>query len=251
MDKSKKYFWILLNLVLAAIFANIVFAVMPTVSRFGDSIVSPRTLTVTADAKTFTTPDIAQLSFSVVTRGQNPVQITDENNKKINAAIELIKKKGVEAKDIKTTGYNLSPDYRYDRKEETSIITGYTLTQSVSLKIRNFALISDILGSLPPLGINQIGGVSFMVDEPEQFLAEAREIAFTKARNKALNLARQNGVSLGRVISINEFGGPYPQPYYARSAEAFGKGGDAVTAPTIEPGQEQITVNVSVTYELR
>lgn len=249
-DNLRKYFWLLLNLLIAGLVVNLLLFVMPTIKKFGDSLQPVRTITVSAEGKTVVVPDIAQLSFSVVTRGEDPNRITDENNKKINAAIEFVKSEGIDKKDIKTSGYYLSPDYKYDPDTERRIITGYTLTQTVDVKIRDFGKISDIMAGLTPLGINQISGVNFTVDEPEKFLTEARAEGFAKARAKAEAMARQNNISLGRVITVNESSGGFP--YYYRDfakAEGFGAA-PAPTAPTIEPGTQELKVQVSVTYSL-
>ncbi len=249
-QKFKNYFWLLLDLVLAAFFLNLVLFVMPTLQKFGNSFLPARTLSVTSDGKAYAVPDIAELSFSVVSRGTNPNSLADENNKKINTAIAFVKSQGIGEKDIKTVGYNLSPDYRYDPDTGQSSIVSYTLTQTVRLKIRDFGKISPIMGGLTPLGINQISGVNFTIEEPEKFLTEARAEAFKKAKEKAERIAAQSGVSLGRVVSVGEYGGVPPIPYYAKEMIGLG-GGDAITPPVIEPGQEEIRVNVTVTYELR
>src|SRR3989344_2583746 len=54
-----------------------------------------------------------------------------------------------------------------------------------------------------------------------------------------------------RIISFNENGGGYPGPMYSK-AVGMGMGGDvAQSAPEISVGQNKVTSNVSVTYEIR
>ena len=254
ITKSKEYFWLLLNLVLAAVFLGIVFFVMPAFSAYQDSVWPVRTINISAEGRTKVTPDIAETSFSVVSRGRNPEELADNNNQKVSAAITFAKGEGIEAKDMKTTGYNLSPDYQYDPKTERNFITGYTLTQTVSLKIRDLNKVAKIIGGLTPLGVNQIGGVQFTIDDPEKALAEARADAFARAREKAKAMAEANGLRLGKIVNVNEFSGGYPMPYFAGKDMAMGMGGVremSVAAPTIEPGTEDIRVQVSITYALR
>lgn len=250
-DNLKTYFWALLNLLLAGLFVNLVFFVMPTISRFRDTLYAPRTMSVSAEGKATVVPDVARTSFSVVAQGKNPDELARENNEKIAKAIDFVKAQGIDAKDVKTTGYNLSPNYRFEEKTGRSTIDGYTLTQTVSVKVRDIGKIGTVIGGLTPLGINQIGGVSFTIDDPEKYLAEARNEAFMKAREKAAQMASVNGAGLGRLLSVSEYGGGQA-PYYAR-AESFGVGGDmlAAPAPKIEPGSEEVTVQVTMTYELK
>ncbi len=250
IDKVKNYFWTVFTLLLAGLFLNLVFFVMPMLQKLGDSFMPVRTITVSAEGKTTVAPDLTQFSFSVVTQGRDPNQIVDENNKKVSEAIDFVKSQGIEAKDIKTSGYNLSPNYRYDEGLRQSFIVGYTITQSVNVKVRDFDKLPKILSGLTPVGINQINGISFSVEDPEKFLGVARKQAFERARAKARSMASQNGVGLGKVVNINEFGGPTPIPYFRGVAAFEGKSGD-IAPPTIEPGTEEITVQVSVTYALR
>jgi uncharacterized protein YggE len=251
-ENLKHYFWLLLDLFLALAAAGLLFFVFPLAAKYKDSLYPVRSMTVSAEGKTLVSPDIATVSFSVVSRGLNPDELASTNNELVSQAIDFVKSQGVEAKDIRTTGYNLSPDYAYDEKSRRSYITGYTLTQTLTLKIRDLGKIGKILGGLPELGINQIGGVSFGVDEPEKYLQEARDKAFRAAREKAEAMAKSAGVKLGRILSVSEYQGGPVSPYAYAEKGGYGMGGGAaVPPPTIEPGSEEITVNVSLNYELK
>src|SRR3989344_2566436 len=172
--------------------------------KVSDSLMPAKTITVSAEGKVMASPDIARISFSVVSEGANPKTLADRNNEKINKAIDFIKSQGIDEKDIKTTQYNLSPRYEYDEKTKKTFISGYTLTQTVSIKIRDLKKVGDILAGLPPLGINQIGSISFEIDDEEKYLAEARSIAFDKAKEKAKEMAEKNNVRLGQVLNFND-----------------------------------------------
>ncbi|RJQ28582.1 DUF541 domain-containing protein [Candidatus Parcubacteria bacterium] len=252
-DRSKSYFWMLINLLIAGLIINLVFFVMPAVKAYRDSIWPVRTINVSAEGRAVATPDLAETSFSVVSKGRNPEELADNNNQKVSAAIEFIKSQGIDTKDVKTSGYNLSPDYRYDPKTERNFITGYTLTQTVNVKIRDLGKVAAVIGGLTPLGVNQIGGINFTIDDPEKLLGEARADAFRRAHEKAKTMAGQNGLRLGKIVNVNEFSGGPPMPYFAAKDMAMGMGGPEmmVARPTIEPGTQEITVNVSITYALR
>src|SRR4030042_2540396 len=99
--------------------------------KYTNSLMPARTVSVSAEGKVTVSPDIAKLSFSVVSEGKNPETLAESNNKKMNAAIDFVKSKGIEEKDVKTTDYNLSPRYAYDEDTRRSFISGYTLTQTV------------------------------------------------------------------------------------------------------------------------
>lgn len=219
------------------------------VKKISDSFYPARTITVLAEGKATVSPDIAKISFSVVSEGVDPGKIADENNKKMTRALDFVKSQGIDEKDIKTTQYNLNPRYVYDEKNRRSYISGYELTQTVLIKVRELNKSGKILGGLPELGINKIGSISFDVDDSEKYLAEARNRAFEKAKAKADAMAKKNGVRIGRVVNFAENQGYPVFPAY----ESFGRDikAAALAVPSIEPGTQEVVVNVNITYEIR
>lgn len=239
-----------MDLALAGFLVNLVFFVMPAVSRYSNSLLPTRTMSVSADGEVLAIPDIAESSFSVVVQGKNPEELADNSNEKMSAVVEFLKSKEIDSKDIKTTAYNLSPDYQYDENIRRSFITGYTITQTVTVKIRDLSKVAQIVAGLTPLGVNQIGGISFTIDDEEQYLNEAREKALEKAREKAKLIAKQSGVRLGHVVSVSESSGGFPPPIPYLAARGGALEADIAKA-TIEPGSQEVKVFVTVTYELR
>ncbi len=249
MDQYKNYFWLLLNILIVGIIVNLVFFVMPAIQKFGDSMAPARILAVTSEGKTTVSPDIAEVSFSVVSQGENPEKLASANNDKMAAVVNNIKSNNVDAKDIETTNYDLQPNYSYDKNTGRSYIYGYTLTQTVLVKIRDLKKVATVIGGVTPLGVNQMGNVSFQVEDPEKFLGEARAEAFLKAKTKAEEIAKTSGVKLGKIVGVAEYQNS-PMPYYKSAAIGMG-GGEAASVPTIEPGTQELKLNVSVTYSLK
>jgi len=249
-EKLNNLFWKLVNAALAvAVLMGL--SGMVALYRYQKSLYPARTVVVSAEGKTTVTPDIATLSFSVVSEGKDPGKLSVDNTEKMNAAIAFMKERGVEEKDIKTAGYNLSPRYEYDEDRRSSFISGYILTQTVVVKVRDFSKIGTMLGALPGLGVNQVGSLSFDIEDQDAYLNVAREEAFDKAHAKAKTMAKQNGTRIKRVVTFSESqGGYYPRAVF----ESYGKGGAdiaAAPAPSIEPGSQEVTVNVTVVYEIR
>ncbi len=213
------------------------------------SFVPTRTIFVSADGKATIKPDIATINFSVFSEGVSATTIQADNTRKVNDAIAVVKALGVDAKDIQTSGYNLSPKYTYEQKTGKSSIDGYQVTQTVTVKVRNLDDAAKIVGSLPGVGVNKISGPEFSVEDTEKYLASARTEAFVKARAKAQMLARAAGVGLGRVVTFSESSGGFPPPLmYMRASSAMG---GEPPIPNFEPGMQEASVSVSVTFEIR
>lgn len=222
-----------------------------------------RSFAVQGEGKAIAKPDVAKFSFSVISQGGKDIaKIQKENTERVNRAIELVKKAGVEEKDIKTEQYSVEPRYQYyscpppepygtARPCPPAEITGYTVSQTVLVKIRNFDKVGDILTGVVAAGANSVSQLSFTVDDPALLEATARNEAIASAQKKAVEIARAGKFSLGRLLSLDE-GGIYPPPYFRETAKAvgMGMGSDAVPAPAIEPGSQEIRVNVTLRYEI-
>ncbi len=247
---SKHWFWILLNAVLVIIIL-IGLVLAASLVRHANAVIPSRTITVSAEGQAHIAPDIATLDFAVVSQGTTAQAVQEANTAKINLAIDYLKQQGVEAKDIQTSNYNLYPRYRYNNETGESSIFGYEVTQTVSVKIRDLDKAGAIVGGLAGAGVNQISSFAYSIENPEAPRDAARAEAFDEALAKAQTMADQIGVRIARVVTFSESvgGGGYPMPYYyAREAAMDSKGG---AAPSLEPGQEEVIVSVSVTYEIR
>lgn len=219
--------------------------------KWGDSLYPSRSITVSADGKVTVSPDIAKLSFSVISEGNNPNQLEIDNAQKVTAAVDYVKNQGVDDKDIQTSSYDLSPKYIYSEATKRNYIDGYTMTQTTSVKVRNLNKVADILGGLSDKGVNQIGSVIFTIDDPDKYLGQARADAFSKAAAKAKIMAEINRVRIVKVINFYEYQGGPITPYY----DTYSKGGalgiqTTPVAPSISTGSNDLTVQVSITYEI-
>lgn len=213
----------------------------------------PVTISVNGEGKVTAVPDIAQLSFGVQTGPQPTAKAAMEKlQKSMNAAFEAVKALGIEEKDISVQSLWLNPSYDWSNGKQT--LRGYEANQSLSVKVRDLDKVSDVLSAATNAGANQAGGVQFTIDDPEMLRAEAREKAITNAQEKAATLAKQLGVELGDLKGFSEGGGGYqpPMPYMAKgmAMESVGMGGGGDAGVPLPAGEQEVMVNVSMTYEV-
>jgi len=216
-----------------------------------------RTLSVSAEGKVVAKPDVALVSFSVVSEGKDTKVVSDENNTRMTKVTTFLKEQGIDEKDIKTTQYSLSPVYSQRALLSSAsfvpTIASYSLTQTVQVKIRDFSKVSTITAQLVPMGVNQVQNVSFSIDDPETYRAQARVEALAKARAKAQVIADAADISLGDVVNVSETAQGYSD-YRVMSEKAMSSGyGIAVpaVAPSLEAGSQDIVVQAQVTYEIK
>ena len=98
-------------------------------------------------------------------------------------------------------------------------------------------------------GANQIGNLSFTVEDPEQFQSHARKIAIENAKKKASEIANESGISLGKIINVSEGVSQNPGPLMMTAEKTTGLGGETPTQ--IEAGSSEISVTVTLSYDTR
>jgi len=77
----------------------------------------------------------------------------------------------------------------------------------------------------------------------------ARIEAFNKIKNRAELFEAKTGVKIGKIINISE-GGGYVPLYREYAKEASVQMSGSTPTATIEPGTNEITVNLTVSYAL-
>ncbi len=99
------------------------------------------------------------------------------------------------------------------------------------------------------VGVNNVNNLGFSVENPDKLKSEARAKAIADAKKKADELRGQINIKLGKIINFYENVGGYPGPYYMK-AEGLG-GGVGAPGPSLPTGENVITVNVTITYQIK
>jgi uncharacterized protein YggE len=210
---------------------------------------SIKTMNFAGEGKVNVKPDIAMISMGLSVEKKTVSDAQKESTKTMNSFMEKIKSLGIAESDIKTTNYNIYP--QYDWYNGVQNLRGYQLNQNVEIKIRNLEKISEIVALAGEFNLNQVQDLRFDVDNKEEYLKNAKEEAIKKAKENATETAKLLGISLGRIVSYNEYEN-YPNVYNGYKldyAYAEGLGGGA-SVPEVSAGNAEISVNVNIVYEL-
>ncbi len=254
------------------------YAALSFVHSYGESIQpsSFRSFSVSGQGKAIAIPDVAEFTFTVITQGGKDItSLQSQNTTAANKAIDFVKSEGVADKDIQTQYYNVSPDYQTYKCNivpqvynvttgmtssaspvqpcPPASIVGYTVTQSVDVKIRDFTKIGDIMGGVVKNGANQVGQLSFTLDDPSTIQNQAKADAIAKAKVEAQAIAQAGGFKIGRLLGVQTGNNPYP--VYSNYASGMGAMESAksvsVPTPAIQPGSEEIDMTVTLQYEIQ
>lgn len=202
-------------------------------------------LSVSATGEASRAPDVATASAGVVTQAADANAAMRANAAQMARVIAAIRAAGVAERDVQTTGINIHPTYSHVPNEEPRI-TGYSASNSVSLKLRDIAKLGQVLDALVASGANNISGPGFSIDQPGPVYDEARLKALEQARARAALYADALGLEVRRIVSISEGGGfQQPRPMMAMRAMAM----DAESTP-VAAGENTLSVSLEVVFEL-
>jgi len=213
-------------------------------------------ISVTGEGEIYIKPDLGMVSFTVTNEAKTVDAAMTENTAKMNNVISAIKAQGVKEEDIKTTTFSISPRYEYPKdttypyySSGKRVLTGYDITQSVQVKIRDLTKAGTLISKATEAGANDVSDLSFVVDNEDEAKNAARDQAIEKAKAKAEQLASKLGVTLLKVVSFSENGYyPYYDNVSYKSAAPMGAGEAAI--PQIQTGQNRITSTVTISYEI-
>ena len=216
---------------------------------------SKQYFTVEADAIIRAKPDKVVLSVGVITKGKSLSETKKRNSDIIKKAIEFCKNSGIQGKNIQSDYINISPEFRNYETYEIQFI----INQNFNIILEDISKYDEILSGLLELGINQVHGIDFQVNDLKKYRNESRKLAVAAAKEKAAFLAQEAGIKLGNIININDFSSNwYPFGRFAGNraanisqnmAQAGGAGGGDMPE-TLAPGMVSVRSSIILTYEI-
>lgn len=199
---------------------------------------------VTGQGSVTAVPDTANISFGVTKQASTVTDAQNQTNIAIKNIQDALAKMGVTTNDIKTTSYNVNPNYT-----NSQTISGYTVTQNIDLKVEPLSKVNQVIDTITQNGANIVGQVNFgFTDSKQQQLEqEARQGAVNDAKEKANALAKAAGVVLGPIINIQENNpqSPIGVPFVAQAKVA-----DASAPTSVTPGESTVTTSITLSYQL-
>jgi len=203
---------------------------------------------VNGEGKVTVTPDIATLSLGIEAQAATVAEAQAQAAVAMDAVRTALTENGVADKDIQTQYFSIYQVTRWDDNKNEEIVIGYRVTNMVTAKIRDIEQAGPVIDAVAAAGgdYTRINNISFSVDDPTPYYADARQKAMADAKAKAEQLADLAGVNLGRPTYISE-GTIYPPVVYRDAGmEAMAP---APTTP-ISPGEIDLSLTVQVAYAI-
>lgn len=214
-------------------------------AHIGEADTHERVISLESVGTAIAKPDIAMTSMGVAVEAETVAEAQEKNSAVLNSLITRLKDMGIAKEDIETANYNIAPRYDYT-EEEGRVLRGYEVNQQVSVKIRKVDSASAVIALAGELGVTNVSGLTFTIDDTDVYLEAAREDALKKLRAKIDDITGKLGITVVEIVSYDEYPesniGPYPVMALDR---AYGGG-----APMIESGSDEIKLRVRVNLEI-
>lgn len=202
---------------------------------------------VSGDGKATAIPNTATVSFGVTKTASTVADAQNQANTTTTNIVNGIKTFSIDTKDIKTTNYSVNPNYNYNSGNQA--ITGYTVTQTIELKISPIEKASRAVDIATQNGANIVNNLAFILDDKTQqdIQNKARQQAIDNAKQKAQSLAQSAGMHLGKIVDIQENVNSNP---ISMRANAQLKIDTTASEPTqLQTGESTYTTTVTLSYE--
>ena len=220
------------------------------------------TISVSGEGEIFAVPDVAVVTFSSRHEAKTVAAAQALVSGQMEKALAALRDAGIEERDIKTLSYNSYPKYEYQDSgircisypcsTNKQVIVGYEVSQTVSVKIRDTESAPSIVEILGTVGVSDMNGPNFSIDDEDSLRALARKQAIDDAKQKAKILAKDLDVKLVRIVNFSENGGYYPMyAGYDMSESAVRATSAVAPAPDLPEGENKISSTVTIIYEIR
>ena len=208
----------------------------------------PHVIVVSGQGEVTGIPNQAELSAGVTTNAATADAALAENARKMTAVFAALKRAGVRDKAIRTSNFSVAPQYPPYNQNSTGPqrVVGYQVSNQVDVTLDDTRNLGLTLDALVAAGANQINSIGFSIRDTDTLLTAARTAAIGDAMRRAQTYAKAAGVTLGAIISIQENGGnegPHPM-LRAMTVEA-------VPVTPTAAGEQSVTANVSVIFEIK
>ena len=235
---------------LSAIGIGALVAVVPLVSAQTIPVQPQATtgISVVGQGIVLADPNVARITLGSEVFDQSLARAEAEAARRMDAVVTRLKASGIADADIRTTAFNISPQYDQGNQNSQAVLRGYQVQNLVEVRSTNVAGLGALLDDAVSSGATRVFGIAFESDNMDALKNQARDQAMTNARAKADQLARDAGVSVGRPTTIEESdtGGVTP----VRAFDAAPAAAQAVTTP-VQPGQLRVSTNVHVVWSIQ
>lgn len=233
---------------LAAVLAALFFTAVAN----ADSDNAQPTIRVTGEGRATIAPDMAVLDLAVTREASTAREALDANSAAMKKVLGEMRGEGIEARDLQTSNFSIQPKYVYPSpktsgERQPPRIVGYTVRNTLTVRVRDISRVGAILDTSVTLGVNSGGNIRFTNNDPSEAIDRARVEAVHDAMKKAETLAGAAGVKTGKILELSEQSSASRAAPIARAEMMMSRAADSVP---VAAGENSYKVHVSIAYAI-
>jgi len=216
----------------------------------------PAQLTFSGRGEVVIVPDVAEFTFTVQLEDDQVDQLQSRVAERVNEIVDYLKSEGVAETDIRTVNYSVFPRYEFRpssdiRTPSERVQIGFEAIEETRVIVKDMDRAGELVGGVGRLGATGVSGVSFSVEDIDAIRQQARREAIADAKGKAEELAGDLGVRLVRIVGFGDYGTPFYHNVGFRGAVEMAPDSADIAQPDFSVGEENVVVQVDITYEVR
>ena len=207
-----------------------------------------KALAVRGHAVITAVPTIAYVRIGVVTFNKDAVKSQSENAEKMGMVYKALARTGIAKDKIKTVSYSIYP--KYDYKGNTALLTGYNVTNVISVTVTDLAKVGQVLDTAVEYGVNEANSLNFGITESEneKIYLQALAKAVADAKSKADTIADAAGIRLDAPGEITEEPPAQAGPLRYAVSDMMNMAKAERTPTAVLGGEINVEANVTVIY---
>lgn len=178
-------------------------ALLLTGAAFASDAANKGFISVSTEVSEELDPTIVKLSFSVLTKANNANEAAENNRKTSEKAISAVKElvDTQKGETIKTTSYNLNPQYSY--KDGNQKLIGYNASNTLLVTLKDTKKAGKVISTALANGANSVSNIQFILDETDETCNKLIQKASQGAKQRADKVAASMGTSVAGIKYIS------------------------------------------------
>ena len=194
----------------------LLFVILGVSNLYADGI--EKTMTIIGLGELSIKPDLAILNLTIESEKPDYMNCVEALNKKTDALKKMLTKAGFSKTDIKTTGYNVSKNFRYDNQERKSIFVGFKAYHSLIVSFTNEKELLDKAFNAIGNSLSDVNfSLNFDIKDKSKIKDQLIALAVKDARNKAQEIEKYAGIKLEKIVDIQYNNNVNASSYQRRS----------------------------------
>ena len=201
------------------------------------------TISVIGTAFDHYSPDTVEIVLAVESMSISASGAAEKNKTVMDKVITTLNQiLDTEQDTIKTTSYRLQQRHEYDRKQDKSILVGYTAANQISIKTKKIDKAGEIIDSAISAGANRVQSINFSIVETKEFCRVLLAKAAKNAQDEANTVASSFSKKISGLKSASSSCSTHERPI-VRHAMMLEKSAARASTP-IEAGNIKVTATI-------